>query len=135
MITQRQHKILNALVQEYLDTAEPVSSHLLKEKCDFDCSPATIRNELQELTELGLVLQPHTSAGRVPTRKAYKYLADKIEAEQERQFDEFIVRQIKFAHQEMEKEMHKMEKLMQSLENDDLFEILNILDTWHKKII
>lgn len=133
MITERQNKILNALIKEYFDTSEPVSSKLLKERCGFDCSAATIRNDLQGLTELGLIDQPHTSAGRVPTQRAYKYLAQKIEEEEEKQLNDFIARQINLAHQEMEREMENMQKIMKALENNNLFDILNILDDWHKQ--
>ena len=94
---------------------------------------ATIRNDLQDLTEAGYITQPHTSAGRIPTKKAYKYFAEKLEEQRQKEFNDFIVRQIKFAHEEMENQMRAMEELMQTLENDNLFEILNILDTWHKK--
>ena len=90
---------------------------------------------MQVLTKEGFIEQPHTSAGRVPTKKAYKYFADKVASEHEKVFADFIVRQIRFAHEEMEREMRQMEDLMQTLENDDIFEILNILDTWHKKIM
>jgi len=127
MITERQEKLLNFLIKEYIETAEPVSSKALKKVADLDVSEATVRNDLQDLAEQGLIMQPHTSAGRVPTKKAYKHFA-----ERESQFDEFIVRQINFAHEEMEREMKIMEEIMQTLENDNLFEILNILDKWHK---
>lgn len=133
MITGRQEKILEALVREYICGAEPVSSKLLKERAALEVSPATIRNDFQELTEAGYITQPHTSAGRIPTQKAYKYFADKIEREERAYFDEIIVRQIKFAQQEMGRQMRMMEEIMQTLENDNLFEILNILDQWHKK--
>ena len=80
MITQRQEKILNSLVKEYIDRAEPISSELLKKKCNLDVSPATIRNELQELTERGYITQPHTSAGRIPTEKGYRYFIEITES-------------------------------------------------------
>ena len=99
----------------------------LKKVMDLDVCGATIRNDLQALTEAGYIKQPHTSAGRIPTKKAYKYFADKIRAEkQQEEFDDFIVRQVKFAHEEMERQMKMMEELMQTLENDNLFEILTI---------
>lgn len=132
-ITERQEKILNALVREYICGAEPVSSKLLKQRANLDVSPATIRNEFQELTRAGYIEQPHTSAGRIPTKKAYRYFADKIAEQRQNQYEDFIVRQIKFAHEEMEREMRFMEELIQTLENDNLFEILNILDKWHRK--
>ena len=148
MITERQEKLLNFLIKEYIAQAKPVGSVELKKITDLDISAATIRNDLQELTKKGFIEQPHTSAGRIPTKKAYKYFADKIAAQQgeprqgrenepQREFvyfEQFIVRQVRFAHEEMEQEMKFMEDLMDTLEKDNLFEILNILDTWHKKI-
>lgn len=75
-ITQRQEKILNTLIQEYIKTAKPVGSEFLVEKHNFGICPATIRNEMQRLTEMGYLLQPHTSAGRIPTNKAYRFFVD-----------------------------------------------------------
>ncbi len=132
-LTQRQEQLLNFLIKEYIGTAEPVSSKALKKVSDLDVCGATIRNDLQELTKQGYIKQPHTSAGRIPTKKAYRHFAEKIEAEKDEFFEGFIVRQIRFAHEEIEKEMRFMEDLMETLEKDNLFEILNILDSWHKK--
>ena len=78
MITDRQRKILDYLIKEYIEIAEPVSSDLLKKKCGLSISGATIRNELQELMEQGYIAQPHTSAGRVPTNKGYKFFIEQI---------------------------------------------------------
>ena len=130
MITERQEKLLNFLVREYLTAGEPVSSLELKKIADLDVCGATIRNDLQELAKQGFITQPHTSAGRVPTEKAYKFLAQRIKEKQERDFDDFIVRQIKYAHQEMERQMQEMQEIMQKLEDDNIFEIFNILDKW-----
>lgn len=135
MITNRQEKLLNFLVKEYIDTSEPVSSKALKKSCDLDVCGATIRNDLQELTEAGYITQPHTSAGRVPTQKAYRYFAEKLEAQRQKEFSDFIMRQVRFAHEEMEREMKQMQELMHSLEQDNMFDILNILDRWHKNQI
>lgn len=77
-ISVRQKQILDQILQEYILSAEPVSSHLLKEKCNFGFCPATIRNEMQKLTEQGYLEQPHTSAGRVPTDKAYRFFVDNL---------------------------------------------------------
>ena len=127
MITERQEKLLNFLIKEYISSAEPVSSKALKKVTDLDVCGATIRNDLQVLTKEGYIEQPHTSAGRIPTKKAYKHFADKVADEQEKMFSDFIVRQIRFAHEEMEHQMGMMQELMQTLENDNLFDILNIL--------
>jgi heat-inducible transcriptional repressor len=133
MLTERQEKLLNFLIKEYINTSEPVGSLALKKVCDLDVSGATIRNDLQALTEHGYITQPHTSAGRIPTRKAYKYFSEKMAEEKQKEFDEFIVRQVRFAHQEIEREMKFMQELMQNLEQDNFFEILTTIEIWHKK--
>jgi len=133
MLTKRQEKLLNFLIKEYITTAEPVGSLALKKISDLDVSGATIRNDLQELTKQGFIDQPHTSAGRIPTQKAYRFIAEKIEQQRQEEFDDFIVRQVKFAHQEMERQMEMMQELMQTLENDNIFEILTTIEIWHKK--
>jgi transcriptional regulator of heat shock response len=72
-LTERQGKLLNVIVKEYIDGAQLVSSQLLEKKYGFDVSPATIRNEMQKLTDKGFLSQPHTSAGRMPTDKGYRF--------------------------------------------------------------
>ena len=81
MLTERQDKLLDFLIREYISTAEPISSKALQKVADLDVCGATIRNDLQELTKEGYIDQPHTSAGRIPTRKAYQYFANKIASE------------------------------------------------------
>lgn len=78
MITERQEEILNGIVQEYIERVEPISSQLLEKKHKFEVCPATIRNEMQRLTNKGYLSQPHTSAGRIPTDKGYRFFVDKI---------------------------------------------------------
>ncbi len=72
LLTDRQKQLLNTVVKEYINSAEPVSSQLLEKKYDFGICPATIRIEMQKLTDGGLLEQPHTSAGRIPTDKGYR---------------------------------------------------------------
>ena len=72
--SERQKSILETIVQEYFLTAVPVSSGQLVEKYKLGVSPATVRNEMAELEEEGLIYQPHTSAGRIPTQAAYELL-------------------------------------------------------------
>lgn len=69
---------MNVAVREYVKAAEPVSSNELLKKHDFGVSPATIRNEMQKLTDKGYLLQPHTSAGRIPTDKGYRFFVNKL---------------------------------------------------------
>jgi heat-inducible transcriptional repressor len=78
MITERQKKILNTIIKEYIDSAEPISSQLLEKRYDFGICPASIRIEMQKLTDKGYISQPHTSAGRVPTDKSYRFFVDNL---------------------------------------------------------
>lgn len=83
----RRRSILNAIIREFIETAEPVGSHAIVVGYHFAVSPATIRNEMANLEEEGLLYQPHTSAGRVPTDTGYRLyvdeLADFMEAEKQ----------------------------------------------------
>ena len=133
MITERQEKLLNFLIREYIATSEPVGSLVLKKVADLDVCGATIRNDLQILMEEGYIEQPHTSAGRIPTQKAYKYFAEKMERQKEMGFEDFIVRQTRLAHSQILQEMKIMEDLIQSLENNNIYEKLTIIEIWHKK--
>ncbi len=74
----RQQTILELLVKEYIRTAEPVGSQVLVRKCKLNYSPATVRNEMAELEETGYLFQPHTSAGRVPTDKGYRFYVNLV---------------------------------------------------------
>lgn len=69
---------MNRLVEEYINSAEPVSSKLLEKKYDFGICPATIRIEMQKLTDDGFISQPHTSAGRVPTDEGYRFFVNNL---------------------------------------------------------
>src|SRR6267154_1570846 len=75
-LTPRRERILRHLVQEYVALAQPVPSDLIARKYESDLSPATVRSELAALEEAGLIAQPHTSAGRVPTDRGYRYLVE-----------------------------------------------------------
>ena len=77
-ISQRKKKILAAVVDEYIRTAEPVGSKTIAQIAGLGCSSATIRNELSELTALGYLEQPHTSAGRIPSPQGYRLYVDEL---------------------------------------------------------
>lgn len=77
-LSERQLAILKAIIEEYIATAEAVGSETLDKKYNLGVSPATIRNEMVRLTEMGLLKQPHTSAGRSPTPDALKYYVDNL---------------------------------------------------------
>lgn len=74
----RYNKLLKAIVEQHINTAKPVSSKSLVEDKLFDLSSATIRNEMADLEDRGLIMQPHTSAGRVPTVEGYRYYLDNL---------------------------------------------------------
>ncbi len=137
MLSQRQETILNLLVKEYIDSASPVSSDLLKKRLHLDISPATIRNELQELEGQGYLAQPHTSAGRVPTDKGYKYFVQII-FENPKAPD--LKKEIDQAREKIEQELKLAQELTKSLtelsttlsytrfqDKDSIFETLKII--------
>lgn len=74
----RQQKILETVIKEYVDTAQPVSSGVLNEKYKLDVSPATIRAEMKKLEKEGYLYQPHTSAGRIPADKGYRFFINSL---------------------------------------------------------
>lgn len=78
MLTERQRMILTAIVDDYIRSAEPVGSRSISKRGDVAYSPATIRNEMADLEELGFLEQPHTSAGRIPSHKGYRYYVDHL---------------------------------------------------------
>ncbi|RKI21320.1 heat-inducible transcription repressor HrcA [bacterium 1xD8-6] len=75
-LDERKLKILQAIIRTYLDTGEPVGSRTISKYTDLNLSSATIRNEMSDLEELGYILQPHTSAGRIPSDKGYRLYVD-----------------------------------------------------------
>ena len=77
-LTARQQEILRRVVEEFVATGQPVGSKTLVERSTLNASPSTVRAELAELESLGLLTHPHTSAGRVPTERGYRYYADEL---------------------------------------------------------
>lgn len=78
MLTERQLFLLKVLVNDYIRSAEPVGSRTIAKRDDIDYSPATIRNELADLEDLGFLEKPHSSSGRVPSEKGYRYYVDHL---------------------------------------------------------
>ena len=102
-LDKRKKKVLQAIIEEYIETAEPVSSgNLVKE---LDCSSATIRNEMAELEKIGFLEKPHTSAGRVPSQKGYRYYVDEL------------LRDDKLSKKEMEIIKERLETKVNALED------------------
>ena len=77
-LNERKQKILEAIIRNYMETGEPVGSRTVSKYTDLNLSSATIRNEMSDLEEMGYILQPHTSAGRIPSDKAYRLYVDTI---------------------------------------------------------
>lgn len=83
-LDDRKLKILQAVIRNYLETGEPVGSRTISKYTDLNLSSATIRNEMADLEELGYILQPHTSAGRIPSDKGYRLYVDHMMLERKR---------------------------------------------------
>ncbi len=82
-LDERKKKILKAIIANYLETGEPVGSRTISKYTDLNLSSATIRNEMADLEELGYIVQPHTSAGRIPTDMGYRFYVDNLMEEKE----------------------------------------------------
>jgi len=108
VLTERQKGILNNIVKNYIKSVEPVSSEFLERKYDFGVCSATIRNEMQKLTDEGFLSQPHTSAGRVPTDKGYRFFVDSL-------LREHVFREDIFESDWLDKEMDDTIKFLQSV--------------------
>lgn len=78
VLSERKQKILEAVIKLYVETTEPVGSKAIAEQSTVRASSATIRNEMAELTEMGYLIQPHTSAGRIPSEQGYRYYVDSL---------------------------------------------------------
>ena len=85
---ERKTKILQAVIRNYLETGEPVGSRTISKYTDLNLSSATIRNEMADLEEMGFIIQPHTSAGRIPSDKGYRFYVDAMMETKEREMTE-----------------------------------------------
>ena len=80
-LTERKKRILRAIIESYIATAEPVGSKAVAQLAGLDVSPATIRNEMADLTDMGYLEQPHTSAGRIPSAAGYRLYVNELMGE------------------------------------------------------
>lgn len=87
-LDERKWKILYAIIQNYLESGEPVGSRTISKFSDLNLSSATIRNEMADLEEMGYIIQPHTSAGRIPSDKGYRLYVDMLMQEKEQELNE-----------------------------------------------
>ncbi|MFH0952082.1 MAG: hypothetical protein V1838_02720 [Patescibacteria group bacterium] len=120
MLTERKKQLLNTIIRRHIKEAQPVGSSVIAEMKHFDVSPATIRNEMMALEKEGYLYQPHTSAGRLPTEKAWRYYLDNKVAEKvklapssEKQLSQALKRgeNKNQAIKEMSKELAEISKL------------------------
>ncbi len=110
-LDERKRKILNAIIRNYLDTGEPVGSRTISKYSDLNLSSATIRNEMSDLEDLGYILQPHTSAGRIPSDKGYRFYVDNLMQEKNREVTE--MKEFMIEHTErMERILQQMAKVL-----------------------
>lgn len=105
-LDERKKKILGAIVDEYIQTAEPVSSSSLLEKEYLNCSSATIRNDMAELEKIGFLEKTHTSSGRVPSQKGYRYYVDELLRE-----DSLSRAEIAYIKEKLEQKVNDLEEL------------------------
>lgn len=103
---KRKKKILQAIVEEYINSAEPVSSGSIVKKYGLDLSSATIRNEMAELEKVGYLEKPHTSSGRIPSPKGYRLYVDELLNDQNISIDE-----IKYIQSKLETRVNEIEEL------------------------
>ena len=87
-LSERKVKILQAIIRNYLETGEPVGSRTISKYTDLNLSSATIRNEMSDLEEMGYILQPQTSAGRIPSDKGYRLYVDTMMEQKDREIEE-----------------------------------------------
>ena len=106
MLDDRKKKVLQAIVEEYINTAEPVSSNALTTNHGLDCSSATIRNEMADLEKAGYLDKTHTSSGRVPSEKGYRYYVDELLKDEDISLEE-----IKYISDKLETKVNEIEDL------------------------
>ena len=106
MLDNRKKRILQAIIEEYISTAEPVSSGALLQNYGLECSSATIRNEMAELEHIGYLDKPHTSAGRVPSAKGYRFYVDELLKD-----DNISMEEIQYIKSKLETKVNEIEDL------------------------
>ncbi len=106
MLDDRKKKVLQAIVEEYINTAEPVSSNALTSNHGLQCSSATIRNEMADLEKSGYLDKTHTSSGRIPSEKGYRYYVDELLKD-----DDISLEEIKYISSKLETKVNEIEDL------------------------
>ena len=120
-LDDRKTIILQAIIRNYLETGEPVGSRTISKYTDLNLSSATIRNEMADLEEMGYIIQPHTSAGRIPSDTGYRFYVDQLMTERDSEHEE---------KQALIQRVDKMEVLLKQVANA----LANIAVTVQKQI-
>ena len=117
MLNERQRQVLQAIIEEYINTAEPVSSGTIVENYNLSYSSATIRNDMVELEKQGYLEKPHTSSGRIPSAKGYRFYVDELLNDEKISLDE-----IQYIKSRLETKVNEIEELTK-IATDTLSEI------------
>lgn len=127
-LDERKTKILNAIIRNYLETGEPVGSRTISKYTDLNLSSATIRNEMADLEEMGYILQPHTSAGRIPSDKGYRFYVDHLMEEKNREVDEMK----SFVIEHTEKVEQVLQQVAKILANNTNYATMVTAPSYHR---
>ena len=147
-MTERKLKILHAIINDYVKSAEPVGSRALSRKFELGISPATIRNEMSDLEEMGYLTHPHTSAGRVPSDKAYRLYVNQMMERQELTLDEKreIARELQANIREFDRTIEHAARILSKITNltsfavtptaaDDTIKFVNLLPVDDRTVV
>lgn len=147
-LSERKLKILHAIISDYVRSAEPVGSRTLSKKYELGISPATIRNEMADLEELGYLTHPHTSAGRVPSDKAYRLYVNALMEKKElsREEKNIIAERLKSNVNEFEKTIEHAAHILSEItnltsfaltpsQNNDTLKFINLLPVDRKTVV
>ncbi len=147
-LTERKLKILQAIISDYVKTAEPVGSRTISKKYDLGISPATIRNEMADLEEMGYLTHPHTSAGRVPSDMAYRLYVNALMEKRELSKEEknVISQRLKAGVHEFEKTIEHAASILSEItnltsfaltpsKNEDALKFINLLPVDENTIV
>lgn len=127
-LDERKTKILNAIIKNYLETGEPVGSRTISKYSDMNLSSATIRNEMSDLEELGYIVQPHTSAGRIPSDKGYRFYVDNLMAQKDKEVTELK----EFMIERTEKMEQVLKQVVKLLANNTNYATMITAPSFHR---
>ncbi len=147
-LSERQLKILQAIISDFVNTAEPVGSRSLSKNHELGVSPATIRNEMSDLEEMGYLTHPHTSAGRVPSEKAYRLYVNELMAQTELsdEVKDVIAAQLRESMYEFDKTIERAAHILSEITNltsfamtpkkdSDLLKYINLLPVDERTVV